>query len=400
MSSQLARGSLSAVESLESRRLLAAGGVAVAAGDLDGDGLADLAIIHRDLAARNILLTTHINGGTDAEGRRKFDRRASLDVTAEEFAALAIGDVNNDGCPDIIVGIPAARNGVATGAGAAAGAVLIALGDGKGGFLAGADGTPAIETLALPADAAPETLAVGDFDRDGYDDIAVLSVADRSAPRFGYIYWTDPIVRDMTLRTVIALPPELTVDALYAGDVDGDGFADLVAATDHGTALDLVRPRPNLVTWLGAADRKGKLGNVQSNPLYTDKGNSGQNPFYESHRMAGLGDLDGDGAAELIACDRKNGAIIAADFDVKLARWKAPELNSNSDTRIFDPEGFAVGDFDGDQRADIAAWARTPRHGHTAVVISIGSTEALGKVIWSPRSNLSLALEAPADGVL
>jgi hypothetical protein len=53
---------------------MAAGGVRVAAGDLNGDGFATWPSFHRDLATRNILLTTHVNDRKSGPGATRGKR--------------------------------------------------------------------------------------------------------------------------------------------------------------------------------------------------------------------------------------------------------------------------------------------------------------------------------------
>jgi hypothetical protein len=113
----------------------------VAAVDLNGDGFPDLAVL--DAWGGRLILMMNQGDGTFAVG-------PSLRITGGlESVALAVGDFNNDGIPDLAA---TGDNGVG-----------ILLGHGDGTF-----DTP----LNYGATGLPFTVAAGDFNGDGFTDLA------------------------------------------------------------------------------------------------------------------------------------------------------------------------------------------------------------------------------------
>jgi hypothetical protein len=155
-------------------------GRSLAVGDFDGDGNYDLAVgvSHEDVGSVNQAGAVNVIYGTaccglDMAGNQYWNQdEPSVAGAAEEndhFGwALAAGDFDGDGYDDLAIGIPDEDIGIAVDAGG----VQVMRGT--------ASGLTAIGDVIWDQGGAAETgdqygkaLAVGDFDNDGYDDLAV-----------------------------------------------------------------------------------------------------------------------------------------------------------------------------------------------------------------------------------
>lgn len=153
---------------------------------------------------------------------------------------LACGDFDGDGYDDIAIGAP----GETIGSHPEAGAVHIAYGSASGVSPTEAvwhRDTPGIQKAAAAGDRFGASLAAGDFDGDGYDDLAVgapgttVGVQD-GAGSLTVLYGsaTGISARDLVLTQGMTPMPtspqsgENFAAALAAGDIDNDGFDDIV----------------------------------------------------------------------------------------------------------------------------------------------------------------------------
>jgi hypothetical protein len=211
------------------------GNAAASAGDVDGDGYADL-VISAEVASQAGRVHLYLGGASWPNAAPSQILQNPEGQTVAFFGhALAAGDLNGDGRSDLIVGAEI-QDGTSVAS------------DGKVFIYPG--GTPNTGIAAMPAvtlenPARQEqgyfghALAIGDFDGDGYADLAVAASKQDAIGRV-FIYRGGPAGVATSPAATLDDPTIVTNaafgDALVAGDFDGDGYADLaVGAAQEDT---------------------------------------------------------------------------------------------------------------------------------------------------------------------
>jgi len=244
-------------------------GYALAAGDFNGDGYDDLAVGvpfedkagENDSGAVNVIYGSA--DGLTANGNQIWDQDDFFGGAAEsgdEFGySLAAGDFNGDGYDDLAIGAPSDDWGEIN----AAGVVNVLYGSSSGLSATGgqtwSQADTSIDDSAEESDNFGYSLAAGDFNGDGRDDLAigvpgedvdtasgcgavnVLYALPTGGLSSSSQFWhQDPVyVRDGPEDN------DWFGSALAAGDFDGDGYDDLAVGvpgedvdTTEGTVSD------------------------------------------------------------------------------------------------------------------------------------------------------------------
>lgn len=246
------------------------GAVRTAVGDFNGDGVADYAFTS---AGGRAARTRIVDGATNT-------MLVGPTVVVGGFtggAFLAAGDVNGDGKDELVVSADRGRS------------PLVEVYTVSGGQL--------VKSVAFTPFGVGNTkgvrVAVGDLNHDGKADL-ILGTGAGMAPRVAlYDGASLATGRAKTLR-----PSFLAFDSgvrsgvnVAAGDVDGDGYDDLIVSQDAGGA-SLVR------VWSGATIAANPAAGVASLPPLQE--------FYANGTTDASGirvaarDLDADGKAELV----------------------------------------------------------------------------------------------------
>ncbi|MCP5028282.1 MAG: hypothetical protein GY929_18550, partial [Actinomycetia bacterium] len=347
-------------------------GVSVAGvGDVDGDGIADIAVgadgDDDGGSGRGAVYVLFLN----ADGTVKAEQKISSTTGGLTgpldnsdffgFSAAGVGDLDGDGIPDIAVGVHRDDDG-----GADRGAVYV--------LFMSADGTVKAEQkissttggLTGPLDDddrfGASVAGVGDLDGDGIADIAVGAHldddggADRGAVYVLFMNADGTVKAEQRISsTTGSLTGPLNDTDQFGrsvagvGDVDGDGIADIAVGTykddDGGTDRGAV-----YVLFLNAN------GTVKAEQKLSSTTGGLTGPLDDSDQfgisVAGIGDLDGDGTIGLMVGAHRDddggtdrGAVYVLDLAVPAIDHCAADSDADG---LWDCEEDADTDADGD----------------------------------------------------
>jgi len=234
--------------------------------DFDNDGFADLAVgVPRegvggaDLAGAVNVLNGSPTGLSGAGSQQLVQGSGNVPDTAEPIDlfgnALAAGDFDNDGFVDLAVGVPGEDIGTIGDAGAVTVLSGSATGLAAGGGQFFSQDSAGVLGAAEPGDGFGSALGVGDFDNDGFDDLAVGVPSEGSAAisqagavnvLYGSASGLTSTGNQQFLQGVGGVLGTAEVGdelgfALGGGDFNNDGFADLAVGApfeDVGATFD------------------------------------------------------------------------------------------------------------------------------------------------------------------
>lgn len=399
-----------------------------ASADFNNDGFADLAIgapgendegmtTQIDAGAFSVIYGR--SGGLDSENNQYLTEDWLLGEGAENNDILgtsfAIGDFNGDGVADLAIGSP----GESVGSVAQAGAVHVLLGSDVFGVLNFLENTywtqdePGVEGTAEPNDRFGFALAAGDFNGDGFDDLAVgapfeddnASVTTESS---GLVH----ILMGSAGGLQTSDDRQWTQDhtgngvgeehwfgwALASGDFDQDGYDDLAIGVPGDDLVTLERAGVVETLYGGVSGLHTRLAN---DLWHQDR--SGITESAENHDSFGselaVGDMNRDGYDDLIVGvpseDFGSPAIINAGClhvlfgsDGGITATGSQVFNQDStDIGSLAEEGdrfgdvLAVGDFDGDGFNDLAVGVPHETWTHT--------DSGIVQVLWGSISGVA-----------
>jgi len=407
-------------------------GSAIASGDFNADGFADLAVGvpgervggHRRAGAVNVIYGSA--AGLRAAGDQLWHQDSpgigNVAEPGDGFgAALGAGDVNGDGFADLIVGVPGeGLNGREN-----AGMIHVTFGSASG-LTAAADevwhqNRSDIAGTVGAGDAFGSSLAVGDLDSDGFLDVAVGVPGETIGKKSGagavnVLYATSNGLAaagnqlwSQGSRGINGKPvaDEAFGFAVAIGDLNGNGIADLAV----GVPGDVVDGKP------GAGAVNVIFGTNSGLRRAGDKlihqGSTGVRSPPRRDEAFGFslaaGDIDGDGSADLAV--GVPGETIGGDADAGAVQvlyggagfngaddqlWHQDVSALGLDARPGEVFGFAVriADYDGDGDADLAVGVPferiggNPAAGSASVIYSNGSRlDAAGSQRWRQGAN-------------
>jgi hypothetical protein len=305
------------------------GGVAAIslAGDVNGDGLADLIVANPSestgpswdwwrgsSAGRSYVvfgktssIAIDLSAILSGSGGFAIQGQSASDYSGMSVSAL--GDLNGDGLDDLLIGAPSAdpsgrtdagRSYVVFGQSGTATVNLSAVANGSGGYV--------INGHCANDKSGSSVSAAGDVNGDGLPDFIIAGPSGTEQTRRHHVVFGQSGTKPIDLSAVAAGTGGFVINAhcrgdlsglsvSSAGDVNGDGLADLIVGGFRGSQLDNHPGRSYVV--FGKADGAAVDLSAVAN------GNNGfainfQDNFASAYSVSGAGDVNGDGLADLI----------------------------------------------------------------------------------------------------
>jgi hypothetical protein len=338
-------------------------GAIASAGDVNGDGYGDT-VVGADIEDGEVgRIYVYLGSGsglsTVPQPIRGLDK-----FTQFGMAVASAGDVNGDGYADVVVGAPETSSGQ--------GQAYLFLGTPNGLSPSPSQTLVAPETTATNLGFGSALAGAGDVDGDGYADVVIGAPhADLSTGRV-YLYRGGPDGLAATpTKTLVGPDGQMGVfgQTLAAGlDVNGDGYADVVVGAPGGGSA------PGRVhVFLGGP---GGLVPAPAVPALTGPdGASGQ----FGSALAPANDVNGDGYDDVLV-----GAQFAATTGRAYLYFGAASGLASSPAATFMPPASAsdghfgstvagLGDIDGDHAAELMIGAQFAASGVGAAFLYVGS---------------------------
>ncbi len=307
-----------------------------AAGDVNGDGYADVIIGANGYLNNTGRAFVYLGSMSGLSATPAFTVTGEAPVNYFGTSVGTAGDVNNDGYDDVIIGAFGYSNGV--------GRAYVYLGSATGlsstpAFTATGEGTN--NFLGNSAHTA------GDINNDGFDDVVIGA--------YGYLTYTGRAYLYLGSAVGLSAAPDFTItgevtNTLFswsvgtAGDVNADTYSDVIVSAPGGEG--------RIYVYLGSA------AGLSPTPVFTDFGNIEPNMAF-GIAVATAGDMNGDGYDDVVVGGlqftlSKIWAHVYLGTGDGRGLIPAPVFDTGPQSGYTSAEGFigTLGDMNGDGYAD------------------------------------------------
>jgi hypothetical protein len=341
--------------------------VSVAVGDVNGDGLSDLAVANGGLDERTVSVL--LNTAAPGEEASAFAPRQDVFTGSISPSFVTLADLNGDGKPDLVTAMHAVSVQLNT---TAPGAAVPTFGPyqefATGGF--------------------STSVAVGDVNGDGKPDLitgnningtvsVLLNLTAPGATAAAFANHQEFVAGGKGYFAE-------SVDAVAVGDVNGDGRLDLITAngsTQRGipstVSVLLNTTAPGAATAAFANHQEFATGDI---PLSVSR-------FPLS---VAVNDVNGDGRPDLITANSGSGSnTVSVLLNTTAPGASAPAFAPHQDFPTGDvPRSVAVGDVNGDGKPDLVTANQSGQGvspGTVAVLLNLTAPGATAAAFGPPR---------------
>ncbi|NJN68058.1 MAG: hypothetical protein HC884_15785 [Chloroflexaceae bacterium] len=332
------------------------GAYSMALGDMNHDGALDIVAgtvqqrgSDEQVGTRNRIYLNDGTGNFSSDDPYQTGSQLSFGSGRDNTFSIALGDINNDGIPDVVAGNNDTQNAI---------------------YLNHGNGSVGLSSFLGEQEDRTTSVALGDLNGDGSLDIVVGNHRQQDM-----VYFGDEAGRFYESQAFGGTTG--TTQAVAIGDVNQDGAPDLIIVSETGNSAVFLNDGAGLISSPGDFERH--LGddwqslssvvvadmNQDGSPdlvagLVSDQAavylNDGQGDF--SHRLpfgspeetigVAVGDLDGDGDPDVVTGNQDAPSMVylndgAGNLDV----------SSPLDTVEYDTWSVALGDLDGDNDLDV-----------------------------------------------